>query len=361
MTGGTDPLPHPFFRAPSVGSVPLISATDLRELRELPDPPVLLDVRSSPERIAGHIEGDRWIPLSELPRRLGELPRGRPIVAYDLFGDGARKAAAFLLDSGRADVAALDGGADEYARLVDPTVGRLSPEEGTGLVLVQLPRPESGCLSYFLGDPIGRRAILVDPGIDVLPYSARLKEGGWTLDAIVETHTHADHLAGHAALHLKTGAPIWLSRRSPAAYTHQGLSAGDSIEAGSLRLEALETPGHTRDHLTLKLGNRIFTGDTLLLGACGRSDLGDGDPEMLWSSLHETLGALGDDVEVYPAHFGPRHALPARYVSTLGFERATNEALLVPTREAFVKYMTEGWPPKPADFERIVAANLADP
>jgi len=79
---------------------------------------------------------------------------------------------------------------------------------------------------------------------------------------------------------------------------------------------------------------------------------------MLWESLTEKLLRLPGETEVYPAHFGPRHALPARYLSTLGFERATNEALNQGSREAFIRYMTEGWPPKPADFERIVQANL---
>ncbi|MCI4367804.1 MAG: MBL fold metallo-hydrolase [Thermoplasmata archaeon] len=174
------------------------------------------------------------------------------------------------------------------------------------------------------------------------------------------THTHADHLAGHAPLHARTGAPIYLSHRSPAAFPHLELAAGDTVEVGAIALGTLETPGHTRDHLTLRLGDRIFTGDTLLLGACGRSDLGDGDPRLLYESLHETLGRLSDETEVYPAHYGPKHALPVKYVSTLGFERASNEALRVPTEAEFVQYMTEGWPPKPAEFERIVAANLAD-
>jgi glyoxylase-like metal-dependent hydrolase (beta-lactamase superfamily II) len=154
---------------------------------------------------------------------------------------------------------------------------------------------------------------------------------------------------------------VFLSRRSPAAYPHRSLSHGEAVEVGSLQLLAYETPGHTRDHLTLRLDDRIFTGDTLLLGACGRSDLGDGDPRQLYESLHETLGRLPDATEVYPAHYGPRHALPAKYVSTLGFERASNEALKVPTEAEFVTYMTEGWPPKPTEFERIVAANLAGP
>ncbi|MCI4355318.1 MAG: MBL fold metallo-hydrolase, partial [Thermoplasmata archaeon] len=284
---------------------------------------------------------------------------GRAVVVYDRTGADAVGAARVLVGSGIGPVHVLAGGLDAYARDVDPSVGRYDLDADAPVVVVQMPRADTGCLAYLLGDPRERRAILVDPGIHVDPYLTRLKEGGWTLHAIVETHTHADHLAGHAALHERTGAPIWVSHRSPAAYPHRPLSEGSTLEVGGLSVVAYETPGHTRDHLTLKLGERVFTGDTLLIGACGRSDLGDGDPMQLYESLHDVLGRFSDAVEVFPAHFGPRHALPLQYRSTLGVERATNEALRIRDRPEFVKYMTEGWPPKPAEFERIVAANLA--
>ena len=353
-------LPHPFPRPPKLPSAPWVAPGELAEWQERAEPPVLLDIRSAAERSGGHLPGDQWIPLAELPRRRGEIPRGRSVVVYDRNGGDAPAAARLLGEAGIGPLHLLAGGAEAYARDVDPSIGRYDPDFGGPVGVVQMPRPETGCLAYLLGDPRERRAILIDPGLQIEPYLARLKEGGWTLEAIVETHTHADHLAGHAALHERTGAPIWVSHRSPAAYPHRTLSEGSTLEAGSVEVVAYETPGHTRDHLTLKLGPRVFTGDTLLIGACGRSDLGDGDPVLLYESLHGVLGRFPDEVEVYPAHYGPRHALPMQYRSTLGVERATNEALRIVDREGFVKYMTEGWPPKPAEFERIVAANLAD-
>jgi sulfur dioxygenase len=130
------------------------------------------------------------------------------------------------------------------------------------------------------------------------------------------------------------------------------------MEIGRAEVVAYETPGHTRDHLTLRVADKAFTGDTLLLGSCGRSDLGDGDPGLLWESLTERILRFPDDTEVFPAHYGRRHALPEKFSSTVGFERRTNEAVLTGSREAFLKYMSEGWPPKPADFDRIVRENL---
>ncbi len=357
-----DPLPHPYFRPAARARAARIFPPQLRALIEGAAPPLLLDVRSERERAAARLPADRHIPLPELPRRLVELPRDRPIVAYDHHGSDAARAAELLRDRGFPLAASLEGGIDEYATQADPEIGRYSdPGPADGLFLAQLPRPATGCLAYLVGDRETRTAAIVDPGHEIEPYLARLADGGWRLRAIVETHTHADHLAGHAGLHLRTGAPIYVSRRSPARYPHEPLEEGQSIElGGSAAIEVLETPGHTRDHLTLRCGSAIFTGDTLLIGSCGRTDLGDGSPERLYESLEEKLLRLPNETEVYPAHYGARHALVDRWVSTIGFERATNEALRQPDRAAFLRYMTEGWPPKPADFESIVAANLAE-
>ncbi|MGA7922448.1 MAG: MBL fold metallo-hydrolase [Thermoplasmata archaeon] len=352
-------LPHPFVRPVREGMAPLISPGGLAELLAGDAPPILVDVRPGRERLWAKFHGDIHIPLSELPKRFSELTPGRPIVAYDQFGADARRAAEFLQVHGQPFAAALEGGLDEYARLVDPTVPRYRPGARTGeFLLCQLPRPDTGCLSYLLADAVEKKALVIDPGRSVDPYLAALHEANLDLVAVVETHTHADHLAGHSALHSRTDAPIYVSHQSPAQYPHQSLAEGDSLGFGSQELTVMETPGHTRDHLTLRVGDRIFTGDTLLIGGCGRTDLGDGSPEMLWESLTEKLLRLPDETEVFPAHFGRRHALIERYASTIGFERGTNEALGQGNFEAFVKYMTEGWPPKPDDFDRIVRTNL---
>jgi glyoxylase-like metal-dependent hydrolase (beta-lactamase superfamily II) len=350
---------HPFPRPVSTPRIPVVSPIELRSLLEGPAPPLLLDVRPLAGRKLAHLPGDRHIPLSELGRRWAKLPRDRRIVAYCQFGGHARNAVALLRDRGFTKVAALEGGLDEYSRVADPSIPRywLTPTAGE-LVLRQFPRTDSGCLAYLIGDPIEGEAILIDPGIDVSPYLRVLAEAHWKLDAIIETHTHADHLAGHHELHRRTGAPIVVGARSPAAYPHRILEDGETLRVGHDEVEVLETPGHTRDHVTLHVGETLFTGDTLLIGSCGRTDLGDGNPDLLYQSLTEKILRLPDETEVLPAHYGQRHALPDRYVSTLGFEKATNEALRLPSLAAFRQYMTDGWPPKPTDFDRIVDANL---
>ncbi len=351
-------FPHPFAHAPPASDTRGLSAQDLVHARAAAERIDLVDVRTMEERRLARLPDDRHIPLSELPERLPELPKDRRIVTYDQFGTDGVRAADLLLRAGFHDVRFLDGGLDRYAREVDPTIGRYHAAPPP-FVLRQLPRPDTGCLAYFLGDPHERRAVIIDPGPDPAAYLHALREESWQLAGIVETHTHADHLAGHAALHRATGAPILLGRRSPAQFPHRSLSEGEALRFGTEELTVLETPGHTPDHLTLAFRGMIFTGDTLLIGGCGRTDLGEGSPDLLYESLMQKILKLPDATEVFPAHYGRRHALVDRYSSTVGIERATNEALQQPDRAAFLKYMTEGWPPKPTDFDRIVAANLA--
>lgn len=352
-------LPHPYFRPPRRGAVPLVAPRQLRALLEGTSPPYLLDVRPAAERKIAALPGDHHLPLHALPGSLSSLPRERPIVAYDHLGFLAREAVGFLQQHGFPFSAALEGGLDEFSRVADPRVLRYDLDaRGVDLVVRQIPRPESGCLAYLVGDPDEKVGIMIDPGHDVAPYLEFLRQQDWRLAAIVETHTHADHLAGHAALHAATDAPIYVSHLSPAQYPHRRLVGDEALSFGREELRVIETPGHTRDHLTLRVRDKIFTGDTLLLGSCGRTDLGGGSPDLLWESLTDRILRLPDETEVYPAHYGAHHVLPDRYVSSLGFEKATNEALLQPSQESFLRYMTEGWPPKPAGFERIVRTNL---
>jgi sulfur dioxygenase len=361
MSAAPTDLPHPYVRPERAGAVPLVGPVELKALLEGPDPPFVVDLRPPSERRLGRLPHDHPVPLAELAGHLGELPRDRPLVAYCQYGSEARRAVDYLRSRGFSLAAALEGGIDEYARLADPEIPRYGSDVRDGtLWLRQFPRAETGCLAYLVGDRGTGKAVVIDPGHDPEPYLRALSDGEWSLVGIVETHTHADHLAGHAALHAKTDAPIFVSRRSPAQYPHQSLSEGDTLPFGADAVGVLETPGHTRDHLTLRVRDKIFTGDTLLIGACGRTDLGDGSPEMLYESLTGKILRLPDTTEVYPAHFGRRHALAERYCSTVGFERATNEALNQADRATFLAYMTEGWPPKPAEFDRIVAENLRE-
>ena len=202
--------------------------------------------------------------------------------------------------------------------------------------------------------------MIIDPGDDPAPYLHLLREENWRLRGIVETHTHADHLAGHAPLHHGTGAPILLSRRSPAQFPHTALSEGESLRFGREEIVVLETPGHTPDHLTLQFRDKIFTGDTLLIGGCGRTDLGGREPGRSLRQPH------GEDPPAPGRDGGVPRALRAaprarRAVQLDGRHRADDQRGAPPAGPRRLPAVHDrGWPPKPADFDRIVAANLAE-
>jgi len=225
------------------------------------------------------------------------------------------------------------------------------------LLFRQVPRPETGCLAYVVGDPATREAVLVDPPEDTARIEAAARELGVQVTGVVESHTHADHLSGARAYAARTGVPIWLPAMSKARFPHRGIEDGKEVSVGDLRMRALHTPGHTPDSMVLVVEGKAIVGDTLLVGTVGRADFYPRGPEELYHSIFDRLLRLDDALEIYPAHYGPKHGLPEKLMTTLGAEKRTNEALTQATKADFVKYMTEGWPPKPHGWEAIVAQN----
>ena len=142
-----------------------------------------------------------------------------------------------------------------------------------------------GCLahaSYFIGDESSHTAVVVDPQRDIDPYLAFAAEQQLTIRHVVLTHFHADFLAGHLELRDRTGATIYLGAAARAEYEFTALHDGDTIELGSVRLAALETPGHTAESISLLVFDlatsadapyAVLTGDTLFIGDVGRPDL----------------------------------------------------------------------------------------
>ncbi|HKP77602.1 MAG TPA: MBL fold metallo-hydrolase [Phenylobacterium sp.] len=192
-----------------------------------------------------------------------------------------------------------------------------------------------GCQSYLVGCEASRAAVVIDPELSQIDrYRGLLAQQGLTLRYIVDTHTHADHFSASKELSRLTGAPVVMNRLSPAPYADLRLDDGDMLIVGELRLKALHTPGHTRDSMCLVMNDRVFTGDTLLIGGTGRSDLPGGDPYALFESLFERLLKLPPELLVYPAH-----DYKGRTHSTIGDEIAQNPRLQKTERAAFVEMM----------------------
>jgi glyoxylase-like metal-dependent hydrolase (beta-lactamase superfamily II)/rhodanese-related sulfurtransferase len=192
-----------------------------------------------------------------------------------------------------------------------------------------------GCLSYLIGCEETRSAVVIDPALEQSDrYLALANEKGLRIRYLVDTHTHADHFTATRELRRQVEAPVVMSRKSAAPYADLRLEDGDTLIVGKLRVRVLETPGHTDDSLSLVLADRVLTGDTLLVGGTGRTDLPTGSPEALHESLFGKLLALGDDVLVYPAH-----DYKGRTHTTIGAERAGNPRLQHRERAAFVALM----------------------
>ena len=192
-----------------------------------------------------------------------------------------------------------------------------------------------GCQSYLAGCQATRAAVLIDPELSRIDeYRGLLNQHGLHLRYVVDTHTHADHFSGSREIGRALDAPVVMHRLSPAPHATLRLDEGDMLIAGELRLRALHTPGHTRDSMCLVMDDRVFTGDTLLIGGTGRTDLPTGDPHALYESLFEKLLTLPPETLVYPAH-----DYKGRSHSTIGAEIAENPRLQKRERGAFVAMM----------------------
>jgi glyoxylase-like metal-dependent hydrolase (beta-lactamase superfamily II) len=193
----------------------------------------------------------------------------------------------------------------------------------------------NGCLSYLVGCEARRAGAVIDPALDQIDrYLSLAAERGIVIRYAVDTHTHADHFSGVLELSRRLGVPVVSHRQNVAPYVSLHVDDGELLIVGKLKLRVLHTPGHTDDSMCLALPDRIFTGDTLLIGGTGRTDLPTGDPESLHDSLFEKLLRENDDLMVFPAH-----DYKGQSSSTIGKEKAENPRLQKKDRRAFVEVM----------------------
>ena len=192
-----------------------------------------------------------------------------------------------------------------------------------------------GCQSYLIGCTESCAAALIDPEISLIDrYVALAARDGLRIHYLIDTHTHADHFSATQQLSRKLDVPVVMHRASPAPFVDLRLDDGEMLVVGKHRLHVLHTPGHTHDSMCLRIGDRLFTGDTLLIGATGRTDLPSGDPEALYDSLFNHVLRLDPELMVHPAH-----EYKGRSHSTVGQEIASNPRLQVRDRSAFAEMM----------------------
>jgi glyoxylase-like metal-dependent hydrolase (beta-lactamase superfamily II)/rhodanese-related sulfurtransferase len=194
-----------------------------------------------------------------------------------------------------------------------------------------------GCQSYLLGCDETRAAILIDPNLQAIDrYLGLAAREGLRIHYVLDTHTHADHFSAAKELGRSLDAPVVAHRLSPAAHAGFRLDDGEMLRVGAMRLKALHTPGHTADSMCVMVEDRIFTGDTLLIGATGRTDLPSGDPDALYDSLFGRVLKLDPALKVFPAH-----DYKGRSHTSIGAEIESNPRLQKRERADFVAMMKQ--------------------
>ena len=203
--------------------------------------------------------------------------------------------------------------------------------------ILQIPVGQMANFTYVIADEETGNAAVIDPSWDLDKIFHALKKNDWRAKYVINTHTHFDHVIGNEQVAEVTGAKIVQHNNSPLE-KHIAVSDGDVIEIGSFSLRVLYTPGHSKDCMCLMLDNQlIFTGDTLFVGNCGRTDLPGSDPAEMYHSLFDRLGKLDDKLIVYPGHnYG------STPTSTIGHEKKTNYVLQPRSKQEFLGFMAAG-------------------
>jgi sulfur dioxygenase len=225
------------------------------------------------------------------------------------------------------------------------------------LVFRQLFDQQSSTYTYLLGDSESHEAILIDPVFEQARRDkALIAELGLTLLATLDTHVHADHVTGAALLRKSLGSKIAVGQASGATGAHINLKHGDRVTFGCRYVEARATPGHTSGCMTYVLDNEkmAFTGDTLLIRGCGRTDFQQGSAHDMYQSVHTQIFTLPDECLLYPAH-----DYQGRMVTSVGEEERLNPRLGGALSESdFTGHMSNLNLPHPKQIDIAVPANM---
>jgi len=356
-----------------------ISTNELHHRIESGESVSVLDVRDRDEFETWRIDGpgvdavqipEMRFVQAEIQGTTAELVEDldEPIVAVCARGAASDEIAGQLRDAG-VDAVNLAGGMNGWARVY---VRRELDADAAGADVYQYHRPASGCLSYLIASD--GEAAVIDP---LRAFADRYVEDAAALDAelvAVDTHVHADHVSGVRAVAdtADAGDGTTADARLPAGAEDRGLAFdadlyddGERISVGDVELEAMHAPGHTSELCVLRLGDVLFSADTLFLDGVGRPDLeagAEGARDLagdLYETLHERLLELPEDTVVAPGHYGDADEAgdDGTFAASLGDLAERLDALSM-DREAFVEFTVENLPPRPANYERIVATNL---
>lgn len=222
------------------------------------------------------------------------------------------------------------------------------------MIFKQLFDQETWTYTYLIADPVNQEAVLIDPvNTHIDEYLALLAKQGLQLKYTLETHVHADHITASGLLRQRLGAQTGVSQLCGATTADIQIQDGDEFKFGRGEvIKVIATPGHTRGSISFFWRDRVFTGDSLFIGGCGRTDFQGGDAGALYDSITQRLFTLPDETLVYPGH-----DYQQRWVSSIIQERTTNPRLAGKSREEFIDIMNNLNLPKPRLIDEAVPAN----
>src|SRR3979409_397639 len=222
------------------------------------------------------------------------------------------------------------------------------------MIFRQLFDSVSGTYSYLLASRAGGEALILDPVLEKVDrYCQLLRELDLKLVKAVDTHLHADHITGLGELRDRTHCVTIMGEQSKADVVAMRVSDGDKVMIEGLSLAVLYTPGHTDDSYSFLMGDRVFTGDTLLIRGTGRTDFQNGNARAQYDSIFGKLLKLPNDTLVYPAH-----DYKGDTVSTIGEEKQFNPRLKVGSVDEYVDLMNNLKLPNPKMMDVAVPANM---
>jgi glyoxylase-like metal-dependent hydrolase (beta-lactamase superfamily II) len=334
----------------------------------------ILDTRTESDFDEWRIDGDS-VEIENVPYYefldevdddlLERVPEGDPLVVLCAKGGASEYVAGLLAEADR-DVVHLDEGMNGWARLYD--LVEVDGYDGPGSVY-QYQRPSSGCLAYLVVSD--GEAAVIDPLRAFVPrYLADVEEMGASLKYAIDTHVHADHVSGVRELDDEgvrgvIPAPA-VDRGVTYADVIETVDDGDVLRVGDVEIEVIHTPGHTTGMTSYLVGGGLLaTGDGLFVESVARPDLEEGDEgapdaaRTLYESLQERVLTLPDETLVAGAHFSDaaRPAADGTYTARLGDLTERMDALTM-DEEAFVELILSDMPPRPGNYEEIIATNL---
>ncbi len=211
------------------------------------------------------------------------------------------------------------------------------------------------CRTYLIASERTHEAVLVDPVLErAQDYLDALAREGLTIRYAINTHTHADHIAGTAFIGDRTDALVVMQRSAPSGCVSLRIDEARVLDLGDLQLELRHTPGHTPDSMCILLPDRVLTGDTLFIGGAGRTDLPGGDPGQHYDSLFNIIASLPETLLIFPAH-----DYNQKYSSDLGTELKTNPWLQPRSKADYIAWLAGQAQPTPEWMLGVLQANYA--